>query len=134
MTQILSFLAAFMGYLWDGARFRITGSQVSTSNGGDAVLVVESAVLRLRFVQDRSQLFLDLQSSSGWPKDWFSVDLVRRLYLGQREYSAVLDESYAEFLRDHLADLELRFAPDRQAETYAELEKLKKLSAKERFG
>ena len=63
MTQILAFIAAHMGYLWDRARFRIVGSEVTTSNGGDAFLLVESTNVRLRFVQDRRQLSLEFQSA-----------------------------------------------------------------------
>ena len=80
MNLILAFIAAHMGYLWDGARYRITGSEVSTSNGGDALLLVESEELRLRFVRDRGQLFLDFQPSFSSPDGaWFSIDLVLSL-------------------------------------------------------
>jgi hypothetical protein len=42
--------------------------------------------MRLRFIRDRGQLFLDLQPA-GESRDvaWFSVDLVWRLFLGHRE-------------------------------------------------
>lgn len=134
MTQILSFLAAYMGFLWEGARFRITDSVVATSNGGDSLLVVESSATRLRFVQDRTQLFLDVQAVAGPASEWFSIDLLRRLYTGRREYSAVLDESYADFVHRHLTEIDERLGPDQWQETYRELRKLKDISAKERFG
>jgi hypothetical protein len=79
MTQILAFIATHMGFLWQGAHFRIVGSEVTTSNGGDAYLMVESDVLRMRFVRDRGQLLLDFQPSARGPSSsWFSVDLIRR--------------------------------------------------------
>jgi hypothetical protein len=89
MNQILAFLVEHMAFLWRGARLRITGSEVTTHNGGDAVLVVESDLVRCRFVSDRRQVFLDFQPVAGAGRDWYSVDLIRRLFLGQRERSAV---------------------------------------------
>ncbi len=38
---IFALIVAHMGFLWDEARFRITGSDVMTVNGGNALLVVE---------------------------------------------------------------------------------------------
>src|SRR5687768_16664773 len=64
MTQILAFIVTYMAYLWDGARFRLVDSEVTTANGGDALLIVESITVRLRFVRDRGQLFLDLQPTA----------------------------------------------------------------------
>lgn len=135
MTQILLFIATYMGYLWRDARFRIAGSEVATSFGGDALLLVESDQLRLRFVSDRAQLFLDLQPASLDASDeWYSIDLVRRLFLGHREDSAELDPSYAGFLDENLDQVEARFAGERWPETRDELKKLKVKRAKELFG
>src|ERR1700722_9258077 len=111
MTRILAFIVNYMGFLWSGARFRIVGSEVSTSNGGDALLLVESSQLRLRFVSDRTQLLLDFQPSETVnPNEWFSIDLIRRIILGNREFSALLDESYVEFLQRNLDEIENRFS------------------------
>lgn len=135
MTLILAFIAAHMGFLWDGARYRVTGSELATSNGGDAFLLVESDELRLRFVRDRGQLFLDLQPSfSDLDGAWFSVDLVRRLHTGQRELTAELDEGYANFVREYLPKIERQFGADEWLTTQAELKKLKAKRAKELFG
>ena len=135
MTQILLFIATYMGYLWKNSRFRVAGSEVATSFGGDALLLVESEQVRLRFVSDRAQLFLDLQPASADGNDeWYSIDLVRRLLLGHREGSAVLDSSYADFLNQHLDEIEARFVGERWPETRAELKTLKVRRAKELFG
>ena len=134
MPQIPTFIAAHMGYLWDGARFRIIGSEVTEANGGDSTLLVESAVLRLRFVTDKTQLFLDIQPTAGRAKDWYSVDLVRRLFLGEREPSAVLDASYADFIGERLDDIEARFDSERWPETQTEPQQLKAVRSKEMFG
>jgi hypothetical protein len=135
VTLILEFIAAHMGFLWAGARYRITGSEVSTSNGGDALLLVESEELRLRFVRDRGQLFLDFQpSSSSANGEWFSIDLVRRLKTGQREETAELDEGYASFVHEHLQEIEHQFSAEGWPATSATLKKLKAKRAKELFG
>ncbi|MBB5788753.1 hypothetical protein [Jiangella mangrovi] len=135
MTLILAFIAAHMDFLWREARYRIVGSEVSTSNGGDALLLVESALLRLRFVSDRQQLLLDFQpAATGSATEWYTIDLVRRLFLKQRETSSLLDESYAEFLRVHLAEIEERFSPDAWATTRSELRQLMRKRSKEMFG
>lgn len=135
MTRILSFIATYMGFLWAGARFKIVGSEVSTSNGGDALLLVESDLLRMRFTCDRTQLLLDLQPADTSSRhEWFSIDLIRRLFLGAREESAVLDEGYAEFIRDHLADIEQAFSGESWPETRSRLKELKVKRAKELFG
>lgn len=135
MRLIQAFLAAHMGFLWHGARFRIVGSQVTTSNGGDALLLVESDRVRLRFLCDRRQLMLELQPSHAAPSEaWYSIDLVRRLFLGRREASALLDESYAAFLEKHLDEVEDRFSSERWISTRVELEALRAQRAKEMFG
>jgi hypothetical protein len=135
MTTILAFVAAHMGFLWSDARFRIVGSEVSTSNGGDALLVVESEHLRLRFACDRRQLLLDFQPVAvAEARDWFSVDLIRRLFLGRREMSAVLDESYADFLGRNLEEIDDRFSPQNWPETRRDLRRLERVRAEEMFG
>jgi hypothetical protein len=135
MTKILEFIASYMGYLWKGARFQIVGSRVDTSFGTNAVLLVESERLRLRFVSDRDQLFLDLQpADTASRKEWFSIDIVRRMLRGQRETSAVLDSSYAEFLRDNLDEIEARFSAEHWQTTREEMRKLEVRRSKELFG
>lgn len=135
MALILTFIAAHMGFLWDQARFRITGSDVTNVNGGDALLLVESDVLRLRFVRDRGQLVLDFQPVAGdAASEWFSVDLIRRLLLGKPETSGLLDESYAAFIGQHLDAIEDRFRSERWPATQADLNRLKVKRAKELFG
>lgn len=134
MTQILAFIVTHMAYLWDGAQFRIVDSEVTTANGGDALLIVESTTVRLRFVRDRGQLFLDFQPTALRPDEWYSVDLLRRLLLGRRETSAVLDDGYAEFVRLHLREIEERFSQERWPSTRGELKKVKVQRAKDMFG
>lgn len=135
MTRILTFIVNYMGFLWSGARFKIIGSEVSTSNGGDALLLVESNRLRMRFVSDRTQLLLDVQPArTSVPNEWFSIDLIRRMILGAPELSAVLDESYAAFIKQYLNEIEERFSSEDWPQTHSQLQTLKVKRAKEMFG
>jgi hypothetical protein len=135
MTRILAFIASYCGFLWIDAKFRIVGSEISSSGGSDALLLVESDALRLRFISDRRQLLLDMQpAQTSEPNEWFSVDLIRRLILGRPEKSAILDESYAVFVQEHLGEIEERFADEQWPRTHAELRTLKVKRAKEMFG
>lgn len=135
MAIILAFIVSYMDFLWSGARFRIVHSEVSTSNGGDALLIVESARLRLRFVCDRRQLLLDLQPAfKAGVDEWFSIDLIRRLLMGTREESAILDESYAAFLKERVDEIGDRFSAENSPKTLLELRNLKRVRAKEMFG
>lgn len=137
MTKILQFIASHMGFLWRGARFRIIGSETSTSFGTNALLLVEGERIRLRFVNDRDQLLLQLQSVQSDPsknREWHSVDRVRRLVQGRREESGLLDESYARFVEEYLGEIELLFSPGEWPATRARLKALGHLVAKELSG
>lgn len=134
MKLIFSFIAAYMACLWEGGWFQITGSESSTSNGGDGYLVVESSVLRMRFVCDRQQLFLDFQPAWANSAKWYSNDLVRRMFTERRERSAVLDESYAKFVCDNLQEIERRFDKSNWDETESALKAVQRKRDKERFG
>src|SRR5690349_15992743 len=123
-----------MPFLWTSARYRIVDSQVTTSNGGDAFLVVESTNLRMRFTQDRRQLSVEFQSTLDQKGQWYSVDLLRRLFLGQPESSSILDESYARFLGDHLDEIDERFGPQKWLDTQSSLKKVKAQRSKEMWG
>jgi hypothetical protein len=137
MTKILEFIAAHMGFLWRGARFRIVGSEVSTSFGTNALLLVEGERIRLRFISDRDELSLDFQSVRANPsknREWHSVDRIRRLMTGRREESGLLDESYARFVEEHLGQIEDLFSPEKWPETKERLKALGKVISKELFG
>lgn len=136
MQEILEFIVAHCSFLWASGQYRIVESQVTRSFGGDAYLVISSNGLRLRFVRDRSQLFLDFQEGSPGPKDeWYSIDLVRRLITGERQSTAELNEDYVGFLQDFFGEIESRFSdPDVLPNTKQQLHDLKRVRAKELFG
>lgn len=136
MKEILEAIVRWFGFLWDDGRYRIVDSIVSKSFGGDAYLVVSSDALRIRFVRDRGQVFVDFQEP--WASDkaeWYSIDLVRRLITGEKSRSAELDEGFAAFMRESLADVEARFSNESAFRaTRSELGKLERIRSKEMFG
>lgn len=136
MNEILAFLIKYCSYLWAQGRYRFVDSGAAASFGGDAYVTIESDSLRMRFVRDRGQIFLDFQECGAAPKDvWYSIDLVRRLLTGQRSESAELDEDYAQFLKDTLPEIERMFADESNIfETKRQLQNLKRIRAKELFG
>lgn len=134
MIRILEYLIRHCPFLLTSPAYRFVDSRVGESFGGDAYLVFESNSLRMRFVCDRGQLFLDFQSTSHPDDtDWFSVDVVRRLLEGAHSVSAELDAASAAFLEANLVEIEACFA-ERSDETVAELRRLERVRAKELFG
>lgn len=136
MNEILSFILQHCSFLWSDGRYRFTDSGAAQSFGGDAYVVISSDRLRMRFVRDRGQIFLDLQEvGAGEKGEWFSLDLVRRLLTDQRQDSAVMNDDYVRFFRESLAEIESRFADkSRLADTKKHLHELKRIRAKELFG
>ena len=135
MDKIANFVKAYLPFLLGGGKYKVEEADETSENGSNSVVVFSSEKLRLRFVTDRRQLFLDLQPvgpESG--KEWYSIDLVRRLFTGKREPSAVLDPSFAEFLRDRIGDIEQKFDATEWSSTKAELKALKRVRSKEMFG
>ncbi|GAA2221930.1 hypothetical protein GCM10010413_12880 [Promicromonospora sukumoe] len=135
MDQILEFLAAHMSYLWRDARFRITDSDVTTSNGGNSTVVIESKILRIRLETDRRQLFLDFQPvRTNRPRDWYSVEIVRRYFFGEPDVPSMVDASIAEFIGDNLDDIESRFSPEQWESTRESLKELERKRSKKMWG
>lgn len=133
MNAVLDYLVRFCSFLWAGHRYRIVDSTVSPSFGGDCSLTVACDVLNLVFVRDRGELTLLLGAATG-DTELYSVDLLRRLVTGERQYSSQLDAGYAAFLRQHLPLMESLFAPDEVARTRVRLHELQRIRAKEMFG
>src|SRR6267143_2701377 len=109
MIEILRYLADYCPFLFRPGWFRLTDSLVGESFGGDAMVVLESNVLRARFIRDRAQLLFEFQPLAGKPSEWFSVGLLRGILVGDRGGSEVLDAVWAEFLSESLDELERRF-------------------------
>jgi len=132
MNEILQFLLAHCSFLYETNRFKFVDSLVAEESFGNALLVLSSSILKLRFVRDRSQLFLDFQSvQQKGEMHWHSIHTVRQLITGEKQRSAELNEDYAAFLREHLDEIERRFSKDRLKETLVALGELERIRAKE---
>jgi hypothetical protein len=134
MNEILALLIQQLSFLYAPGRFRFVDSATSTSFGGDAYLVLESGVMRVRFVRDRGQIFMDFQGLEETPDGkWFSLDVVRRLITGERQETAELVPEQIEFVQERFSEIEDRFTGSRYADTAARLKELELNRAKELF-
>jgi len=103
MTEILQFLAGQLSFLYSEYGFRITDSMSSGSFGGDAYVVLEREEVRIRLVRDRSQEFIELQSTQNGQSDrWFTVDLLRGLLKLPSDDNAFMTNENAQFIEAHL--------------------------------
>ena len=66
-------------------------------------------------------------------RDWYSIDVVRELLTGEPQETAELSPDYAEFLENHLAEIERRFAGDALPATVSALKDLERARAKRLF-
>lgn len=134
MQELLIFVATHFLYLFNMQGFRIVDSRVSRGFG-NALIVLESERLRLRFTRDKSQLLLEFQPIEGRSKEWFSQGLLRGLLIGDRGGSEVLTPEWARFLEGGLHTLSDRLAdPLVREPTIEGLRKQARQRAKDLFG
>jgi hypothetical protein len=131
MTEILIFLATKCEWLFRPGRYRFTDSRVDTSFG-NAMVLLESSILRFMFERERGRLLVSFQPIRGNPRDWYSLGLLRGVVLGDRGGSEVLNDEWATFLGEYLAQLEEIFASDdeRSRDMVRRLKDQKRLRAK----
>ena len=134
MAKILAFLADHCGFLFQSNRFRFTDSRAESALG-DAVVVLESKILRLRITYDRAELLLDFQPLHGKKIDWYSLGLLRGVLRGDRGGSEVLDPAWAQFLNESLDSLEQALSdPARADDIVRQLKDQARQRAKALFG
>lgn len=105
------------------------------SDSGNALLVLVTADLQLRFVRDRGQLFLELRSRHvSSDAEWFSLDLVQQLLTDEIDDQTPLGDSRVNFLERHFADISKAFAGDQARATSFRLHELARARAKRLFG
>lgn len=134
MQLILSFLVLHFSALWNDGTYRISTSENSRVNGGSAVLVVESDKLRLRFVADRGQLMLDLQSPLGHEEEWFDAALLWRVLRSVAPESDLLDEQLADLVMSELERIEDMMRTEVLAESYSVLKRAQRQRSRDLFG
>ncbi len=134
MEEIHQYLMKHCSFLYLPNQFRFVESDSSESLG-NAFLVLEHKDLRLKFIKDRGQLFLDFQpTSSNRKKDWFSIDIVKQLVTGNIEPSAEMDIEKAKFLKSNLDEIKRLFSTTNLEDTLKKLRELERARAKRLFG
>ena len=130
VEEILKLLMKHCSFLYSQKKFRFVDSDVSESFG-NALLVLEHENLRLRFVKDRDQIFLDFKpANKKGEKYWFSIDIVKQLVTGRIEDSAELDSEKAVFLKTNIDEIEQLFSTTKTEDTIKKLKDLERDRAK----
>lgn len=133
MEEILRYLMKHCSFLYSPNRFRFVDSG-SSESFGNAFLVLEHEELRLQFVKDRGQIFLDFQPTSKNHKgEWFSIDIIKQMVTGEIETSAEMDSEKAEFLKTNLDEIKLLFSTANMEATIKKLRELERARAKRLF-
>lgn len=134
MEEILRYLMKHCSFLYSPNQFRFVDSG-SSESFGNAFLVLEHKDLRLKFIKDRGQLFLDFQpTSSNRKMDWFSIDIVKQLVTGNIEPSSEMDTDKAKFLKSNLDEIQRLFSTANLKGTLKKLRELERARAKRLFG
>lgn len=132
MNELLKYLMSQLSFLHSELNARFVDS---ISSGSNAMILMETADLRLRLVCDRAQVFLDFQSRHRpSDDDWFSFDVVQQLITGKIIDSAEMDDEKVNFLRNHFTDISDHFSASRREETENILHRYEELRAKRLFG
>lgn len=120
-------------FLFSSNPFQIIDSD-SSESFGNAFLILERGDLRLQFVKDRNQIFLDFQPSSKKGKlNWYSIDVVKQMITGKIESSAEIIPRNIEFLKTNLDKIEHLFSKIYVEDTIKKLKKLERERAKRLF-
>lgn len=134
MDELLRFMASNLMFLFESGRYRIVDSR-ARGTSEDALVVLESESLRLRLVRDRAEMHLDLQPNPPIDDEWIGMGVARRWLIDDRPGFDHLDELAVAFLREHLEDIESRFATGAERETtFDKLLSVREERADELFG
>ncbi|MFX0023527.1 MAG: hypothetical protein ACFE9S_14470 [Candidatus Hermodarchaeota archaeon] len=134
IEEIQHYLMKHCPFLFSPNQFRIVDSD-SSESFGNAFLVLEHKNLRLKFIKDKGQLFLDFQPmSSNRKKDWFSIDIVMQLVTGNIESSSEMDTDKAKFIKSNLDEIQRLFSSPNLEVTIKKLRELERARAKRLFG
>ena len=124
----------FQPFLQDRG-FHKTDELYDPRNFGNELLVFESTGLRIRFVRDRGEVFVDV--GPVFEEKWYFLDDVLELLEGRAKLPvtapADLDDLSKRFEAD-FSQIESLFIGSNYADTKNKLESLRQIRAKEMFG
>ena len=132
MKELLQFLSEHLAYLFD--YFRLVDSRATSSFGGNAYVVLESANTRIRLVQERMRLFIEFQSVHGAPTEWYAWDVVRGFILNRDFEQSQLDASGSVQLKEIMPRIETAFSASRREFSEKKLDELERKRSKRLFG
>jgi hypothetical protein len=95
-------------WLFNELGFRITAHDDSPQTMGSGIVALESDSLRLRFVNDRGGIYVEVTSTSQ-PQRWFEVGFLWHVLTGDRPTPQL--DGWAWFLRDHIRELTEALGP-----------------------
>lgn len=96
-------------WLFDELGFQISAHNYSYKHMGSSFAIIESSSIRVKFVNDRSSIYLEVASPSD-PERWMELGFLW-MTLTHESPSPQLD-GWACFLRDHIAELKEALGPD----------------------
>ena len=132
MNKLLEFVIARFSYLYDGCGCKFADSQV---HGPNAVLVFETDELRIRFVRDRNQIFVDFQNKRrGAQNRWYSFGVVRQLLSDDASGSEELDADKAQFIQHHFPEIKELFSDANARATEKRLAEFERARGERLFG
>jgi hypothetical protein len=132
MDKFHQHLKKYCPFLYSSNEFRLVETH-SSKSFGNALLIFEYGNIRLKFVSDRDQIFLDFQPVKPKKNEWFSIDIVKQMITGEVENSAEVNSKNAEFLKTNLRNIEHLFSKSNKKGTFKELKKLERERAKRLF-
>ena len=106
MKNILNCIATHFLWLFELYNFRINNSEYNASFGGQGMVELKNATIKICFVSDREKIYLEFSPIKGWPAgDVVTMDLLCELLTGQSIDTAILTDKSIKFVKDHFGDV-----------------------------
>jgi len=106
----------------------------SNSKSGNAYMIFSNNNIKLRFILDRDQIFLDLLGLHDKKNNWFSIGLIRNEILNEGDFHDLINEENISLLNDKYELIERMFKKSKIENTIKSLKIQEKLRAKKLFG
>ena len=135
MKNILNCIAEDFLWLFDLYNFRITNSVYNSSFGGQGMVELKNADIKICFVSDREKIYLEFSPIKGWPEgDVVTIDLLYEKITGKSIDSAMLTDISITFIKGHFSAVISLFTENDPKELLSAFNKMKMERAKRLFG
>lgn len=133
MNELLQFIMNYCESLYTKYNFKFVDSDYC--EGDNSYITLRNEDIDLMFLRDRSQLFLHVYSKYDPEKEnYYSLDLVRQLLTGEKEYYSLLDENNGIFLHDNMLEILKLFKRNLINDTLLKLNVLQEKRTKKLWG